>query len=106
MHARQAYRKHCADVLHNCPKENLVVLENLKDQSYGKICAKIGIEVPKSVADKADEWPNANANQKWVKEIVKKTNNQYDLVLIRVLKWAVLIGLASFFANKILMIFQ
>jgi len=63
---KRNYRQHCADVLRNCPKEKLLVLET-PNCGWKVICDFVGVDVPVGVA-----WPHKNKKGDIIKELFQK----------------------------------
>lgn len=53
---RRLYRQHCADVLQNCPKDKLLVLENI-NCGWEVLCNFTGKDIPVNTP-----WPHKNKN--------------------------------------------
>lgn len=51
---RRSYRQHCADVLKNCPKEKLVILEG-PNCGWELMCKIVGVPIPENIC-----WPHKN----------------------------------------------
>ena len=55
-HMIRIYRQHCTDVKFNCPKEKLLILDDI-NCGFEVLCKFIGMEPPSDV-----EWPHKNKN--------------------------------------------
>ena len=85
LHCKRAYRQHCTDVLTNCPKENLIVLDSI-NQTYEEFCQKLGMVVPESC--KGQAWPTENKDSSLIKKQFELTRK--DSIFADDLKKAVL----------------
>jgi len=64
MMSKRLYRQHCADVLTNCPKDKLLVLDS-PNCGWEILCDFIGVDAP---VEKA--WPHVNKNGTIIEELI------------------------------------
>ena len=72
---KRNYRQHCADVLRNCPKEKLLVLDQ-PNCGWEVICKFVGKPVPEGV-----EWPHKNKKGGIVKEMFAKDRRMPQVMM-------------------------
>ena len=69
LHAIRNYRMHNADVKLNCPRKNLIILEDLKSLNFGKFCEIIGIALPENCKNKSQDWPHLNKKSSYIADV-------------------------------------
>ena len=65
LHAKRVYRQHCADVLRNCDRDKILILDQIGDdngKNWEKICGFMGMNVPN------EKWPHENKNASYASE--------------------------------------
>ena len=76
---KRMYRRHCSDVLSNCPKDKLLVLDDI-NCGWKVICDFTGDNLPMEKGDLI-KWPHENKNAAIVKVIFGDRDNTDTRVL-------------------------
>merc|ERR1711879_550927 len=72
---RRLYRQHCADVLRNCPKEKLLILDS-PNCGWKILCDFIGVDVPVETP-----WPHKNKKGQIAEDLFKNQNARIPMAV-------------------------